>query len=181
MRFTPILLAASLIVLAGCSDMFTPKPRESELSERTTATVLEVDEAAGKVRIEDENGARFTVVAGSEAHDISKLQAGDQIAIDYYRSVMAQVAEPGGSDDPIVAVDGGRNEAGGFGLVATNLVVRLVSYEPKTARATIELPSGEQSVVTVPTELRKFVAARSPGERIEVTVVEAAAISIEEL
>ena len=75
-----VLLLA--IVLAGCSDMFTPKPRESALSERTTATVLEVDEAAGKVRIEDENGARFTVVAGSDAHDISKLQAGDQIASD---------------------------------------------------------------------------------------------------
>ena len=186
MKLTAALAIAVLgTVLAACDGLPTRAPAQSETSIRTTATVVSIDRTARRVVLAPEDGGQVTVYAGNEIRNLDQIEVGDTVVTDYFRSVVAQVASPDSSDDPIVAIDGARaaeGEApGAFGLVATDLVVRLLAYDANSGRARVRLPDGSETGVTVPSELRRFVEQRSIGERIQVTIVEAVALSLEEV
>lgn len=184
MRLASIGLVLGLTALAGCGD-WERGPASSETLVSTTASVIEVDRESRRVVLEDEGGDRVSVIVPPDLPNFGQIDAGDVIEIDYYRSVMAQVAPHGVSNAPIIATEGGRSAPGetpaGFGVVATDIVVTLLDYNEDSYRAKIRLADGDERAVTVPRELRSFVSSRSPGERIEVTIVEAAAIALQEV
>ena len=68
---------------------------------------------------------------------------------------------------------------GVFAGDALSTVVTFVAYDPRTNDATLRRQDGSLLLTTVPADLRRFAAARQPGDRIAVELIEAAAIAIE--
>ncbi|MEM7239901.1 MAG: hypothetical protein AAF501_19020, partial [Pseudomonadota bacterium] len=70
------------------------------------------------------------------------------------------------------------------GLVAgseSNLVVEFLSYDPDTTIATFIGPDELVHSIRVHPKMRAFAGARKPGDRIEVAVEQALAISVTSL
>ncbi len=60
------------------------------------------------------------------------------------------------------------------------MIVDFISYNPQTAVATFRTPDGSVTTAQVSPELRDFAAGLQSGDRVDVTMTQAVAVSIEE-
>jgi hypothetical protein len=175
-----LALAATLsaLVAAGCTPPETASRQETV---SVTGTVLAIDPGSRRVAVE---GDERTVVyrVSDEARNFEQVEVGDEITLDYYESVAVAMADPDDSGEPLTDVFGVRAPEGTRPGVAggqiTTFVVELVSYNPSTAVATVRLPDGRVTAVTVAEELRRFAATRQPGDRVLVLIEEAVALEV---
>lgn len=180
------ILSVSALALAGCSGMTGSDGAVSEDIVSSTATVTSVDYDERVVTMTaDESGDTITVFANDGIQNLDQLEAGDKVVADYYESVavnMADPMDPGGDLTVIDSISAPEGEKPGAMAVATrNLVVEVVSYDSATGFATLTMPDGTTNRVTVPGELRSFAERLNPGDRVEVSITDAVAVTIEEV
>lgn len=185
-RKTGPLAAMAALTLAACAaPEEAPRSAAFEATAETTATIETVDPQTREVLLRTEDGRFVTVVAGPEVRNFDQLAPADRVRAVFTESVVAAVAAPDERNETTVTTAGARAAPGETpGLAvgeAIQSVVEIVSYDPDSALVTFRGPSGLLHSVTVPPEMRDFVAGRRPGDRVHVDFVQAFAIGIVEL
>ena len=182
-----MIIAAALtaVLVTACA----PASQGPETAARSDvlyreAVVETVDQESRQILLTGQNGNRLSFVAGPEVRNLAQVGPGDRVRLGYYEAVAARIADPGDPGGAIEvfgserAAPGERPEFAAAGVL--NLVVDFISYDPKTAVATFVTPDGVLHAAQIHPRMREFVAARQPGERIEVTIEQAVAVSVEE-
>ena len=186
-RLHALAAAALAMTLAACADSpSVTQEAERQESAVVTATVQSVDLETRQVLLrDDQTGDVGVFTAGPEVRNLPQLEAGDRVRIEYFDSVAVRMAEPGEDATPLTVAAAGRapegQRPGGFVATSTDLVMEFVSYDAGLQTATLIDPEGERVTVPVQPEMRAFAKARTPGERIHVTLSEAVAIDIVEI
>ncbi len=176
-----LAFAATLAALVA-SACTPPESASRQETVSVTGTVLAIDPESRRVAVEGGDGGTVVYRVSDEARNFGQIEAGDEITLDYYESVAVAMADPDDSGEPLTDVFGVRAPEGARPGVAggqiTTFVVELVSYNPSTAVATLRLPDGRVTAVTVAEELRRFAATRQPGDRVLVLIEEAVALEV---
>jgi hypothetical protein len=172
--------AAAALLLVGCASTDTAEVTDAAT---VSATVAAVDPAARTIALVTDGGETIRLTATPEMRNFDQIEPGDVATLEIYGSVQVRVA---GADAPAepqtLAVLGRAPEGARPGAVAgmiTTATLEFVAYDPATHEAALILPDGEPIVVPVQPEMRAFAAARTPGERIEVTFSDAVALLVE--
>jgi hypothetical protein len=185
-RPTLLALATFWLLATGCAQeqhsALQTAQRESTVE--TVAVVETVDQKTREVRLRAANGELVDLVAGPEIRNLPQLAVGDRVRVTYYESVAARMAEPGAGGPTTAAAVAGRAPQGqkpaGLLGATVNMVVTMVSYDPASAVATFTTPEGTTESVVVHPAMRAFAAARKPGDRVDVQLTSAVAVSIVE-
>jgi hypothetical protein len=186
-----MIRAAAAVLLAltisACANEPPPPPQSAEREELVTrrATVLDVDQQSRQVLLRGEEGNTFSITAGPDVRNLAQLAPGDVVRLDYYESVSVRMADPSDTSPPEGAVVSTRAPEGGTpgaaSAASVRLIVDFISYDPATAIATIRMPDGVIGTVQVRPEMRDFAAGLQSGDRVDLTMTQAVAISIEEM
>jgi hypothetical protein len=183
--------AAVLLVLtiSACANEPPPPPppqsaeREEVITQR--ATVVQVDQQTRHVMLRGEDGNVHTIIAGPEVRNLDQIAPGDVVRLDYYEAVSVKMADASDTSPPEGAVVSTRAPQGGTPGAASAASVRMIvdflSYDPTTAVATIRMPDGMVDTVHVDPAMRDFAAGLQPGDRVDLTMTQAVAVSIEKM
>lgn len=183
-----LLAAAAVAVLAGCAGEKAAEPQAPESAMRETlvtktAVVEDVDLETRQLLLRTDGDMMLSLVAGPEVRNLAQLSPGDTVRFDYYEGVAVQMADPSDTGEVVGETIAGRAPEGGIpGAAAATLVSMVVefeSYDPATNIATFTTPDGVLRSVSVKPEMRDFAVSRQPGDRIEVTMAEAVAVTVE--
>lgn len=178
MRIFPILAALSALIVASCGPV--------DVAERTdavsrTLTVREIDRDARSFDVTGD-GQRFTLRVSEAVQNFDQIEIGDKLNVDYVESVAVSMADPEDAGETL-ALEGAATAAPGekpgiAGGEFVSTVVEFVSYDPGTKNALVKTSDGDFFATKVPREMRRFAKSRVPGDRIEVDVITAMAVSI---
>jgi hypothetical protein len=157
-----------------------PFARERVL--RGAATVQSIDQATRQVVLRAQDGRLSTITAGPEVRNLAQVRVGDRVVVEYRDALLLEMATPGTAAEPQAVTGAGRAEEGQRpGAVAGEALrvrVKIVSVNPADGRVTFEGPRGVRSVVPQDPRVREYVAGLRPGDEVDVTWVEALAVSV---
>lgn len=179
MRLKFALAAVGLALLAACGPTDFA---ENRTTLERTLTVREIDRENRSFAVSGD-GQRFNVRVSEAVVNFDQIEVGDRVNLAYTRSVALAMALPGDSGETVaasaaaVAPAGAR--PGAFSGDVLSAIVTFVAYDPRSHDATVRTRDGRLLITRVPRELRRFAAARRPGERIAVKLTEAFAVSVE--
>jgi hypothetical protein len=173
------LTAATLLV--GCAEMTGTRTAATETTVSATATVVSVDKTTRRVVLKGADGAEIGIVAGPEVQNFDQIAKGDTVTVAYRESTVLSMAAPG-TPPASATIAAGRAPEGelpaGAAITQTDIVVTVVSYDPKTAIAIFRTPDGVTRRATVPPELRNFAASQAPGAQVNVSMTDAVAVAV---
>ncbi|MBP7241538.1 hypothetical protein [Amaricoccus sp.] len=177
---TVLMAAAAAIALSGCDSMFQ---REVSHAAEVSATVTAVDPATRRIDLATASGETLTLTASPDMRNFDQIEPGDVATMQMFGSMSVRVADSAAPNQTDTFAMIGRAPEGTrpgsvFGAVTTTTVVFL-SYDARSFEATVALPSGEVRVAPVEPGMRSFAAARTRGERIEVTISDAVALFVD--
>ena len=156
----------------------------AEQAAEATATVTAIDPTKRLISLKDEDdGSEFTVEAGDEVRNFAQIKVGDEVNVQYYQALAAEVTKAEASDADGAVVLGARaaegdRPAGGIGTLYT-AIVTIDSVD--TAKGTVSFtgPEGKQRKTTVERDAgRDFIAQLKPGDRVQLTYGESLAIAV---
>jgi hypothetical protein len=181
--FRALTMLAAAALAAGCAQ--APKDVTVANAIEATATVESVDYANRVVVLRDERGQPFVVIASEEVRNLDQVKAGDRVVTRYREAIAAELVKPGtgvAGIQPSVttarAIPGERP----FGAVARQVRTTVKIYDVDTVANVVEFtgPSGyNRRVKVMDPKAREFIRHLKPGDEVEVTMTEAAAISVE--
>jgi len=192
---------ASALLLAGllataCSEPSTKaspstesKPEDAMVAQEITAKakVISIDKDKRLVTLQDEKGKTATVWADPAlVRNFDQIAVGDNLVVRYHESLAASVTKPGATPAaPSVTLGAGRAEpgqkpaAGVAGQVVATVRIESVDLTNNIVTFTPPGGSGMRAVHVTRPEGKKFIQGLKPGDQVEITYTEAAAISIE--
>jgi hypothetical protein len=174
-----MLAAVVLATLTACGP--TDFAEDATMLERTL-TVREIDRDARSVAVTGD-GQRFNITVSDAVVNFDQVQVGDRLNVRYRESVAVSMALPGETDETLAvgaAVTPPQGARPGVAAgQAVSSVFTFVSYDPCSNTATLRRSDGALLIAEVPRNLRRFAAARQPGDRVVVDLTEAFAVSIE--
>ena len=194
-RFT--VRAASLAAVMLAATSFAQQPPAStrppatgqspafhaeELAE-ITATVTSIDAAKRLISLKTEDGREVTVEAGADVRNFSQIKVGDDVDVQFYRALAAEVTKATASADDAAVVlasraAAGERPGGGVGVMYTALVT-IDSIDAATSTVSFTGAEGKQREVTAErAEGKAFISQLKPGDRVQVTYGEALAIAV---
>jgi len=148
------------------------------------ATVESVDMSTRQVLLRTPDGARATVVAGPEVHNLPQLRPGDRVTITYQEAIAVQMAQPGSArlDAAVLlahrAAPGQLPGGGVRGVVASR--VSVVSVAPDGTAVTFIGPSRVLHFAEVrDPKLQSFVQRLRPGDQVDVAYANELAVRVE--
>lgn len=137
---------------------------------RMTAKVEALDRAARVITLRGPKGAPSTITAGHDVRGFDHTRVGDFVVVRYLEPVLVDITK-GGSGM------GERVEAGTDGAARrVTVVAEVVAKDARKRTVTLRGPRQTVALRAPRAEQLKLVA---PGDRVEATYTEAAAISIE--
>lgn len=180
-----IAAGALTLALFGCAEMSTPRTQNTASTLTTAeATVVSVDQATRHVVLRTADGATLQVTAGPEVRNLSELEAGDTVRMDFFQATTVSMADPADPGQVQTTSIAGRApegaKPGAMAATNTSLVVTVVNYDRNTGVATFRSPDGLTRQAVVPPELRSFADRRGPGSRVLVSLTDAVAVTIAE-
>jgi hypothetical protein len=155
----------------------------AEELDEAEATVTAVDPAKRLISLKTDDGREFTVEAGQDVRNFEQIEVGDEVRVQYYRALAADVAEAEANDDEDAVLVGaraaeGEKPAGASGMLYT-AIVTIDSVDTATNTVIFTGPEGQQREATVERdEAREFIAELKPGDRVQLTYGEALAIAV---
>jgi hypothetical protein len=175
-------LAAALLA-AGCAQ----PPKGVEVAEATARTfnVESVDYANRIVALRDEQGP-VEVYAGPEVRNFEQVKAGDRVVVRYREAIAAELVKRGagvaGVESSAVTARAMPGERP-FAATAAQTRMTVKIYDVDTVANVVEVtgPRGyNRRVKVMDPKAREFIRGLKPGDEVEVTITEAAAISVEQ-
>jgi hypothetical protein len=179
------LIFSALIMLAACAS--PPEPLNIENTEKLTATVEAVDQTKRTVTLRAPNGLSQTIEVSPEVRNLAQVEAGDQVVVQYYEGLAAQLTRKGEPATSVGQVDEallgtraepGHKPGGAVGsVVTTTVVIQAVDRSANTV--TFEGPEGSRTVSVKRPEAQKFIAGLKQGDEVDITYTEALAVSVQ--
>ncbi|SDK25334.1 hypothetical protein [Aliiruegeria lutimaris] len=124
-------------------------------------------------------GDRFSIRANDGIASFDQIEVGDRVNMTFTQSTSVAMAFPGDTRQTVVvSADAGRTPGQSRGThsgQALSAMVTFGTYDLRTNDATLHRQDARLLITNVPVELRRFVAARQPGERVAVELIEAVA------
>ena len=193
MRLQSILAAAAALMIAACAQTesgssqgdsdLTMAQREKSISRAASVEAVDMDSREVSLRFDD--GEIENIVAGPEVRNLAQLEVGDIVVVEYFESVVLEMTDAEVSETANAAVYADRaaegDKPGGSVAAGVSMVVEFVSYDAASGYATYVEPGGNVAQTEVNPAMREFVQARKPGDRVELTFIQAVAISIAEI
>jgi hypothetical protein len=174
------LLAA---LAAGCATV----PQSVEISdvEEIAAVVTAIDQGRRLVTLRGEEGEELSFRASPEVQNLAQVRVGDIVRMSYEQTYVAtrSDAQELSPEVPIVVgaarAEPGERPAGMVGAV-TMFNVRIESVGPNGRSVTYVAPDGELEAIDLQREeAQAFVRSLRPGDIVELTYVEALAITVD--
>lgn len=178
MKLSHLFIAAALAVLTACGP--TDFAERSETVERSF-TVRDIDRANRSFAVVG-GGQRFNLKVSDAIVNFDQIEVGDEVLVEYIEAVAVGMADPSDTgetyavDGVVVAPEGAKPGIAGADVVST--VVEFVSYDPSSKVAVVRLPDQSIYATKVSREMRRFAAARVPGDRIAVDIATGIAVAI---
>lgn len=149
-----------------------------------TATVEAIDLATRMVTIVGPDGKSFVVHADEQVRNLSQVQVGDKVTVEYYEGLVAEIGPTGTTPNEVktaVAVARaplGERPAGAVGNAITATVV--IEYvDPIRNVVHFTGPLGKTRIVKVmEPEFRTMLKNLKPGDQVTLTYFEAMAVSV---
>lgn len=162
-------------------------PPSAVVEDRITvvATVESVDMRSRDILLRGPGGGLFTVKAGPEVRNLAQVRAGDRVFITYQEALAVQLAPRGQATPPIdrgaaVALAGSGQRPAGAAFEVIRARVRIESVARATNTVTFVGPNNVINIVTVRNpEMIAFIRQLRPGDEVELSYLEAVAISVE--
>lgn len=183
-------VALPLAALAACA----PSPPPQPVTPPPPAVVSTASEAVGVVQsvntrtrqvvVRTPQNRNVTVVAGPEVQNFSRIRRGDRVRVRFEEAVAVQLAPRGTTLPAEVDVGAARAPAGGRPAGAVVATVRdtvTVNAVDTTANTvTFTSSRGVRRTVAVRSpEMQAFIRTVRPGQRVNVAIAEATALSVE--
>ena len=178
---TAAVFGAALLA-AGCAQ----PPKEVTVGETIDRTfnVQTVDYGNRMVTLMGDEGP-VIVFAGPEVRNLDQVRPGDRVRVQYREAIAAQLVKPGtGVPGVQSAVTTARALPGErpFAASAEQTRMTVKVYDVDTISNIVEVtgPGGyNRRVKVMDPKAREFIRGLKPGDQVEVTITEAAAISVE--
>lgn len=176
-----MMTAAAAVLLAAC----TANNQMAEVADSATvsATVVAVNPSTRVIDLKTSQGEAIQLTATPAMRNFGQIEVGDVATLEMYGSVQVQLAGPGAPVEPqTLAVFGRAPEGDRPGAVAGSVTTATLvfgAYDAINSEAALFLPDGSEVTVAVQPAMRAFAAARTPGERIDVTFSDAIALVVE--
>jgi hypothetical protein len=177
-------VALAVVLPQAFAQQPAPPSFLAEKLAEATATVTAVDPTKRLISLKDEDdGSEFTVEAGEDVRNFAQIKVGDEVDVQYYQALAAEVTKAEASDDDGAVVLGSRaaegdRPAGGLATLYT-AIVTIDSVNPATNTVSFTGPEGKQRKTTVERDdAREFVSQLKPGDRVQLTYGEALAIAV---
>ena len=183
----------SLIPLCACAALACgaafaqPKPVTVEKTETLSATVASIDHAKRMVELQ-KGDERTTIQVSPEVRNFDKIKVGDEVVATYYQGLAAEFKKKGESKTVgvIDATTGtarmpeGSNRPGAAVANHVTTTVVIESVDTKAHTVTFVGPSGlTRTVDVVDPKAREFVSTLKKGDEVQLTYVEALAVTLE--
>jgi preprotein translocase subunit YajC len=177
--------ALAAFVFAGA--FAQPAPVQTEKVQTISATVARIDAKQRLVELKKGDEVR-TIQVPAEVRNFDKIKVGDEVAVTYYEGLAAEFKKKG-TGTPIGTVDAttgtarmpegsGRPGAAVGNRVKTTVVIE--SVDKATHSVTFTGPAGmTRTVDVVDPKAQKFIAELKKGDEVELTYVEALAVTVE--
>ena len=177
--------ALAAFVFAGA--FAQPAPVQTEKVQTISATVARIDAKQRLVELKKGDEVR-TIQVPAEVRNFDKIKVGDEVAVTYYEGLAAEFKKKG-TGTPIGTVDAttgtarmpegsGRPGAAVGNKVKTTVVIE--SVDNSAHSVTFTGPAGmTRTVDVVDPKAQKFIAELKKGDEVELTYVEALAVTVE--
>jgi hypothetical protein len=176
------LTATAVLLAGGCAQ----PPKEVTVGEayERTFNVQSIDYARRVVTLQGDEGP-VVVVAGPEVRNLDQVRPGDRVRVRYREAIAAELVKPGtgvaGVQDTTVRARAAPGERP-FAAAAEQIRMTVKVYDVDTVANVVEVtgPSGyNRRVKVMDPRAREFIRGLKRGDEVEVTITEAAAISVE--
>lgn len=177
----------ALAALACAAAFAQPEPVRVDKTQTITATVESIDAKQRLVELRKGDELR-TIEVSPEVRNFDRIKVGDEVAVTYYQGLAAEFRKKGESQT-IGVIDattgtaripqGADRPGAAIGnKVTTTVVIEGVNRE--THSVTFVGPSGlTRTVDVVDPNARKFISTLQKGDEVELTYVEAVAVTVE--
>lgn len=174
-------LGAALLA-AGCAQ----PPKEVTVGETIAKTlnVESVDHASRIVTLRGDEGP-VIVYAGPEVRNLAQVKPGDRVVVRYREAIAAELVKPGtgvaGVQSSVTTARAMPGERP-FAAAAEQVRMTVKVYDVDTVANVVEVtgPRGyNRRVKVMDPKAREFIRGLKRGDEVEVTITEAAAISVE--
>ena len=187
-------VGAALVFMAACEtsadQSATEAPAQTsaaaETVVETSAVVVSVDQETRRVVVNDEDGRQFSIIVDPNVPNLDQVEEGDVINIAYHSGVIANLVEPGSPPaQPKAAAGVARAPEGEKPIdvvgAAVSTRVTIVSFDPASNLISFAPPDGiVRSMIVREPEMQEFARTLKAGDEVDVTFVEAVAVSVVE-
>jgi hypothetical protein len=176
---------ATLACISGLACAQQPKPLELSRQKTATATIQAISQTDRHLVILTTDGERLLLEAGADVTNFDQVHPGDHIRVTYHEGLIAEVKPKGkGVEGVPVAAAKARTAPGEVPAkgVTTSIAatVRVQSVDTSFDTVTFSRPDGIVRTLAVETpEGKAFIDTLKPGDEVQITYREAAAVSIE--
>jgi hypothetical protein len=164
-----------------------PAPVAVEKAQTISATVESIDQKQRLVELRKGDEVR-TIQVPAEVRNFDKIKVGDEVAVTYYEGLAAEFKKQGESKT-VGVIDStsgtarmpeGASRPGAAVANRVKTTVVIDSVDKATHSVTFTGPAGmTRTVDVVDPDAQKFIAALKKGDHVELTYVEALAVTLE--
>lgn len=186
-----IILGAALLAMSAPVHADEGKDKDAPVGASSynvvtrTAVVEKIDPETRRVVLRDEQGSVFAVTAGPEVTRFDEIEPGDTVRLSYEQAISINLTDRGLDEGVKVAAGAAETTADakpGRGMArAINFVVEFISFDPRTGVVTFVRPDGDLAAMVAQPDAHEFAKERKSGDRIEVTIEQAVALTIDEI
>jgi hypothetical protein len=179
------LLAGVLFVLSAANTVAQESVQFTDVAE-IAATVTAIDQDRRLVTLRGPQGNELTIEAGPEVRNFAQIEVGDTVRLAYKLVYSATRVDPAKvpaalAASSAAAARAAEGERPGVAMGAVDsMIVLIESIGPEGRTATFITPDGDlQAIYVQRQEARAFARSLAAGDLVELTVGEAAAITVE--
>lgn len=182
-----LLSLGALAAFAFAGAFAQPAPVATEKVQTISATVVRVDAKQRLVELKKGEEVK-TIQVPAEVRNFDKIKVGDEVAVTYYEGLAAEFKKKG-TGTPVGTIDASTGTArmpegsGRPGAAVGNKVkatVVIESVDNAKHSVTFTGPSGmSRTVEVVDPKAQKFISELKKGDEVELTYVEALAVTVE--
>jgi hypothetical protein len=147
-----------------------------------TATVMEVNQEDGTLKLKDNQGQVFVLMVPPGSTELfDKLHVGDMINATYYQEAVLSIEKPG-EPAPRLTDEQIRLRGGTGGLVAKQQTARatIVSVDPAKDTVVIRDSMGDQRSLKIhDPELKSRLSELKAGDSVDITFTQALAVRVQ--
>jgi len=148
-----------------------------------TAKVEGIDYAARRITLRGEGGKMQSFTVPSEVQNFDQIKKGDNVVVDYYRSVLVEMVQPGEpakstSATETIKVAPPGNQPAAAKTKVRKATVTVSGVDKDNGTITVALPNGETRTVVVSEERQPMLDRIKVGDKMGVTMTEAVAVAV---